>query len=255
MKQETILLIFLLASCKTAEEIRREQLVDTMSVQVPHLQKQSSDNTFQVQEHENRLNQIYGQLEETQHEEKQKILEKEKERIKSLEELTTRLTAIEKRFTSLEAQSKKQSFFIKEVTKQLQLRLKKSSGKNRKRKSTTFAQGIKMFQQKKYKKAKELLLQVLGQKRLKPSRWVKSHHVLGLIHYRQKNYNQAMVHMSKVYTRYSRSSKAPESLFIIAKSFLKTGQKLEAKGSFQQLVKQYPKAKEVREAKKLLQGL
>ena len=251
----TLLLFLLLASCKTAEEIRREQLVDTMSVQVGHLQKQSSHNTFQIQEHEDRLNQIYGQLEETQHEGKQKILEKEKERIKSLEELTTRLTAIEKKLMSLEAQNTKQSSFIKEATKQLQLRLKKSSRKKKNREKTKLNQAMKMFKQKKDKKAQGLLLQLLGRKKLKPARWVKSHHTLGLIHYRRKRYEQAMVHMSKVYTRYPKSSKAPGSLLIISKSFLKTGQKLEAKGSVEQLIKQYPKSKEAKEGQKLLKKL
>ena len=254
-KLSASLLALLLISCKTAEEIRREQMVDTMSVQMAHLQKQSADNTSQIQEHQDRLNQIYGQLEETQHEEKQRILKKEKERIKSLIELTTRLVAIEEKLSTLEAKNKQQTSFIKEATKHLKLRLKKSSRKKQKNTKNTFSQAIELFKQQKDHSAKDLFLQVLGQKKLSSVHWVHSHHALGLIYYRQKKYDQAMIHLSKIYDRYPKSSKAPESLLYIAKSFLNTGQKPAAQGSLQQLIKQYPKAHEVNQAKKLLQGL
>ena len=94
-----------------------------------------------------------------------------------------------------------------------------------------------------------------GKKNLRSSHWAYSHHALGIIHYRQKKYEQAMVHLSKVYTKYPRSSKAPGSLLTIAKSFQKLGQKEEAAGSLRQLISQYPKSKEAARGKKMLRDL
>ncbi|MCY4645117.1 MAG: tetratricopeptide repeat protein [Bacteriovoracales bacterium] len=252
----SVLLVLLsLSSCKTAEEIRREKLVDTLSVQVTHLQKQSSDQNFKIQEQENRLNQIYGQLEETQHEEKQRILLKEKERIKSLEELGAKIGVMEKKLAAVEKLSQKQADFISKATKHLELRLKKSNKKKRKAKNDTYMKALDLFNKKKDAKAKDLFLRVLGQKNLRPSRWAYSHHALGIIHYRQKKYEQAMVHLSKVYTKFPKSSKAPSALLHIAKSFEKLGQKDEAQGSLKQLISQYPKSKEAARGKGLLETL
>ena len=248
-------LILALVSCKTAEQLRREKLLDTLNVQMTQLQQHVTDSQGQVSEHESRLNQIYGQLEETQHEEKQRILGKERERIKTLEQLTVRLTHIEAKLGTLEAQSQQQTQFVKEVTKQLKLIQKKKPSRNKKRSQSPYLKAIELWQKKKNDQAKNLFLQALGNKKLSSIRWVRSHHALGLIHYQQKKYQQAMVHLSKVYTKYPKSSKAPESLLYIARSFLKIKQKKSAQESLQQLLTQYPKSKAAGEAKKVLKGI
>ena len=56
----TLFLTFI--SCKTAEEIRREKLVDTMSVQMGESQKLNADSLIRLQELEERLNNIQGNI-------------------------------------------------------------------------------------------------------------------------------------------------------------------------------------------------
>ena len=265
-----LLLLSLLSSCKTAQQIRREKQQNTINVQVQHLHKQSSGQAQQIQEYQKLLNRLQGRIEEFQHRAGQKTELKEKELAKSLAELNTRLQVMEKKVLALERHSRRQGKFIQNVTKQLKVLLKKSLNRPKANKSSkkspgrksskppknNYHQAMALFKQRKNRPAKDLLLQVLGQKKLPASHWAYAHHALGIIHYRQQKYRQAMVHFSKVYTKYPKSSKAPNCLLHIAKSFLATGEKEAAKGSLEQLLNQYPQAKgTLAEAKKLLQGL
>lgn len=246
----TLFFFVFLFSCKTTEQIEREKRQKAVFSQVEYLKKQSTVHKARIQEQEDRLNHIFGQLEETQHEEKKRILNREKERLRSLEELTIRMDALDKRL-------KKQEVFIGQVTKQLTSIATASSSKKNSRTSSSskYQQALRLFQNKKYKRSKELFLQTLGNDKLKSSQWVYANYHLALIYYREKNYRQAMVHASKVYTQYPRSSKAPRSLLTIAQCFLALKQKEEARGTLRQLMKQYPKAKEIKQAQKLLKRL
>lgn len=245
----TFLIIF--TGCKTADDIRREQAVDTMSVQVIEQQKQLTDNNFKIQEIDQRLNQIYGQLEETQTDAKQRILEKEKERQNTLTQINDRIELIESRLDEMEEGLKQQSEFIKEVTSTLKGFQSKSSAKT----SDPYRKAINLYERGKYKAAKPELAELLKQKSLSAVRKVRVHYALGTISMKEKSYENALVHYSWIYTKYPKSSRAPGSLLGIAKSFIATNQKAEAKESLKQFINQYPNSKEITEANKLLQGL
>ena len=196
-----------LTSCKTTEEIRREKLVDTMSVQVEQQSKQVVDTSFKVQEIEERLNSIYGQLEETQHEGKQRILEKEKERIKTITEVNERLNLVEKKIEEIDQKLQTQNDFIQEVTEALrQLQPKKSSKKSPGK--GLYFQAMEDFNKNKYKSAATKFKKVLGTKGIRASRKVYSWYYLGIMDYNRKKYEDSMVYMSKIYTEYPKSSKA-----------------------------------------------
>ena len=239
-------------SCKTAEQIAQEKRRQVVFAQVAYLKTQSAQHQARIREQEDRLNQIFSQLEETQHEEKQQIFKREKERVQNLEELNVRMTTLEERL-------KKQETFIKRVTKQLTSLVsppqKKSKQKSKKTKKSDYQRAVKLFEQAKPKRAKQLFLQVLSKKGLPSFQWAYANHYLALIFHGEKNYQQAMIHASKVYTRYPQSSKAPSSLIVIARCFLALKQTREAKDTLNQLIKQYPKAKEIHRAQALLKGL
>ena len=87
MKKTIIFLLFLsIFSCKTQEQIRREQLVDTMSMQMGESQKLNADNIVRIEELEERLNHIQGSIDTTSHEGQQKRVSFN-ERLQALEEL------------------------------------------------------------------------------------------------------------------------------------------------------------------------
>ena len=239
-----------LYSCKTAEQIRREKTQDTLLAQMEHVRGQSTQQAGQLQEQQQRLGKLLGQWEETRHAEKQQIQRRD-------QETNARLEALENKLVALEEQNRVQADFIKKVTHQLkQLRGRSSRKKARKSaQGSDYQKAMDLYKQKKDKQAQELFLQVLGRKNLAAAQWAYSHHALGIMSFRKKDYQQAMVHLSKVYTKYPRSSKSPNALLHIGKSFIATGQTPEAKQSLEQLGVQYPKAKEAKAAQKLLQGL
>ena len=67
----TILLV--LGGCKTQEQIQREQMVDNLSIQMRDSQSTRANFTVRMQELEERLGQLTGQLEESEQEQKLKV--------------------------------------------------------------------------------------------------------------------------------------------------------------------------------------
>lgn len=241
--------------CKTAEDIAREKRIEEMSVQVVEHQKQLVDSNIKNQELENRLNQIYGQLEETEHEKKQEILKKEEERLRTLTEVTERLKVMEDKIEDLESQVKTQSEFITEVTsalKDIKGGKIKSRGESNSKNDSLYSSAMADYNAKKYNSAKEKFNQLLTMSSTSAVRKVRSWYALGHIFFKEKKYEDSMIFFSKVYANYPKSSRAPSSLLYIAKSFIETKQIDDAKGSLNQIIQQYPKAKESKEAKELL---
>lgn len=56
-----------LLGCKTQEEIAREKLVDTLSVQMVQNQKLNADTLIKIQDLEDKLLQVGGQVEDSNH--------------------------------------------------------------------------------------------------------------------------------------------------------------------------------------------
>lgn len=252
----SVLITVFIVGCKTTADIEREQLVDSMSVQVVEQQKLLSENNLKIQEIDERMNQIYGQLEETRYEDKQKILEKENERVKTLSELSERLNVLETRITNLENRFDTQEQFIKKTTSTL--KKISSSPKQKSISSSTdalYVRAMANFDKKYYKTAIPLLEDLIDNKKLTAAKRVRARHALGIIHYNQKKYDDALVLFSKIFTSYPKSSKAPSSLFYIAQSFLKKSQKNDAKNTLNQLIKQYPRSKEAKQAKVIVKDL
>ncbi len=251
-------LIFSFYGCKTSEDIAREKRFEEMSVQVVEHQKQLADNNIKTQEIENRLNQIYGQFEELQHEEKQAIMEKEKERLRTLTEVTERLKIMEDKVEDLESKLQAQNDFIGTVTgalKEIKGGKLESLQKANKKNDSLYYSAKKAFDNKKFAEAKDKFTQLLATPNTSAVRMVRAWHALGIINFQDKNYNDAMVFFSKIYAQYPKSSRAPSSLLYIAKSFIATDQKADAKGSLNQVINQYPKTSEAKEARSLLKDL
>jgi len=255
------LLSILLTSClKTTEQIEREQKVDNLSKELSQSHKTVADLMLQVKELQTKLNGINGQFEEMEYKQtsnQSKQIDEMKKQITTLTEqlnlLQTENKTLNQKIALIQETLDSQKSFIEKVTQSLG---KISEAKSEKEKSSnddnSFEAALSLMKAKKYKKAKEIFLQLIEDKDQPTSIVNKSHFQLGLIEFKNQKYDEALVFFSKVYTQYPESSVAPSALFYIGKSFKLMKKNEEANSSFSELIEKFPKAKEVLQAKKEL---
>ncbi|MDH4469198.1 MAG: tetratricopeptide repeat protein [Bacteriovoracaceae bacterium] len=88
--------------------------------------------------------------------------------------------------------------------------------------------------------AKALCESIIQDSAFSPGKHNQCRYKLGEVAYKKKNYDDALVYFSKIYTQWPKSTLAPESLFQIAKIFKDQGKKTEAKAAISKLEKEYP---------------
>ena len=244
--------LLLLNSCKTREDIEREKLVDTLNVQVQESQRINTAANEKLQELQEKLSTLTGQLEETEHRQKQTL----DERIKNLEEKITlideKFQANEKTLAKLQEDFKAQNDYIKNVLKTLNKMAKKPK---KKKKLSPYDQAMSYYKRGKYGKAKPELLTLLDSKKLSSDKKKRIIHNLGMIEYVNKKYDQSLVYFSRLFTEYPKSGYNKNGLLHLGKAFQKLGKKEEAKQTLNELISRFPKAKQVAKAKEILKGL
>lgn len=249
-----LILLVLFTSClKSTEDLRREQLVDQLDVQMQQSQKMMADLTLKIKDFEQRVATVGGQVETLEHNQSQSIEQKISEINKLIGELKIKISELE---TKVESQDKEiagvnallseQKSYVKKVTKTLGgLAQTQTDYKG------NLATALKLVDQKKYKEAKPKLEELLAEK-LSAADKNKVYHGLGLVQYNSKNYDEAIVFFSKIYTKWPRSSLSPNSLYYIGKSFESQGKKEEAKQIFQEVINKYPKSSQAKNAQENL---
>lgn len=241
-------LVFFTSCFKTAEEIAREKRVDQMTIQYDQSAKIIADLQLQVKDLQDRLANATGQLEEIDHLQKE-MSETQK---KTLEEYVSQLDAQVKLLIlesksqkadikKLQAEIKKQKDYAKRVSKSLN----KISDSQ-----PTWSNANKLFEANKMRDAQAMYEEVLANGKLNSAQKNATHYNLGLINYWNKKYENSASYFSKIYTKWPKSSYAPKSLLYIARCFKKMGKKAEAKATFNELIKKYPKSKQAKKAKK-----
>jgi len=250
-----IALLLAMTSCKTQEQIKREQLVDSISVQMVQNQKLSADSSVKLQEFEDRLNKFQGSIEENSHL-KTEYTNKLEERIKALEDLTqslnTQLTESNEKLTLVNTRLSTQDKFIKEILKGLKSKPKRVAKKRKKR--GPYDEAMWNYGKGKYKTA-IAQMQSLLEKKLKSSQKKRILHNLGMASYITKNHQDALTYFSRLYTDYPKSTYNANGLIHLAKTFKRLGQKDQAKETLEMMIKSFPKHKRVGTAKKLLKKL
>jgi TolA-binding protein len=254
-----LLLSIMMTSClKTTEQIEREKKVDSISKELSQSHKTVADLMLQVKELQNKLNSINGQFEEMEYKQtsnQSKQLDEMKKQVSILTEQISALQienkALNQKVILMQENLDSQKSFIEKVTQSLG---KISESRDEKEKNSneeySYEAALKLLNSKKYKKAKEIFLQLINDKDQPEAIMNKSHFQLGLIEFKNKKYEEALVFFSKVYTQYPESSVAPSALFYIGKSFKLMKKNEEANSSFSELIEKFPKAKEVLQAKK-----
>ena len=76
-----------------------------------------------------------------------------------------------------------------------------------------------------------------------------------MIAFMDKQDEKALVYFSKLFTQYPKSPYIRNGLLFLGKTFKRSGQVEEAKETFNQLVSQFPKTRQAKEASKLLKAL
>jgi TolA-binding protein len=257
-----LLLSLIITSClKTTEQIEREKKVDTISKELSQSHKTVADLMLQVKELQNKLNGINGQFEEMEYKQsssQSKQLDEMKKQVSILSEqisaIQTENKALNQKVILMQETLETQKSFIEKVTQSLGKISETKNDKNKDKESNNeedpYETALNYLKNKKYKKAKEIFLQLIDDKEQPEAIINKSHFQLGLIEFKNKKYDEALVFFSKVYTQYPESSVAPSALFYIGKSFKLMKKNEEANSSFSELIEKFPKAKEVLQAKK-----
>lgn len=243
-----LFLFVFLASCKTTEEARKERLVNDLSAQMEDSKKiaaesdeRSSENRKKIEDLEAQFVQFTSDLEVL----KADLIEKNREKIESLEN----------ELAEIKEKLKEQAEFIKEVLETL-----KKLGSSAKAPKTSvkssnkdeFDEAYALFAKKHYTKAMPILMELLNSNKLDAVKTNKTLYALGVINHSKKKYEDSITYLSKIITKYPKSSLAPESYLFIGKSLEKLDKKDEAKEAYKMIIENYPDSREVKEAKELL---
>lgn len=253
--QLTLLLMmmaFSFLSCKTTEEKRKERLVDDLSSKmeeskqtIENSNRVSMENQVKIKEMDDQLVQLSSDLELL----KSDQIEKNNEKMKLLEE----------EISSLKNELKSQGDYIKEVLETLKKmnsappksasNVKKNGVKNSK---DSFDDAYALYQKKEYTKSYPVLQNLLESGKLNAVQTNKILHALGIIEYSKKKYEESVTYLSRVITKYPKSSLAASSFLYIGKSLQKMGKKDEANEAYKTIVESYPDSSEAKKAKEYL---
>lgn len=253
MKWTILLLVIIsLNSCKTQEEIAQGQMVENLNLQVSESQKLTAEATVRMQQLEERMNNITGQVEESGHQQKMTVqnqIKELKDKVIVLEENNKNLNS---EVESLKSTVDEQKTYLDKVLKSL---TKMSAPKAKaKKKVSAYDKAMATYKKGKYKEAKAMLQNLLKTK-LSGSRRSRVLHNLGMSSYLLKQDDQVLIYFSKLFTDFPKSGYNKNGLLFLGKSFQRMKKNEEAKQTFNELLTRFPKAKQSSEAKKLLAKL
>lgn len=255
-------LLIAVSACKTQEDIRREKTVESLNEQVAQTQKSTANASARFTTLEEQMAKLQGQLEEGSHNKQQEIKDAAllKERITNLEETNKKQTeAIRTLNDKVQEQSKYIEQVIKSLTALSEQKEKEQASASKKKESkeenseapATVKSATAKYKAKDLDGAKASFLAVLDGKKVKKKDREASYHYLGMIEYKNKNYEEAKVYFSKLFTEFPDSTYAPSALLNLAKTFAQLKSKDEASQTLDELLSRFPKSKEASEGAKL----
>lgn len=249
-----LLLVFSSACIKTAEQVNREKRFEAMSEHMKDSQGLLADVVSQMKDMQSQLDKLNGRVEEFEHRQKQIDPQQISKMNESLTLMQTQQQSDSEQLAKIQAELKEQRAFLEKVTASLSSMGSEKPRASSKKKSAKaeLIDALELVKDGKYAEAKPELEALIDADGLTPGDNNKIMHGLGRIEYYTKNYEQALVYFSKIYTKYPKASLAPNSLLYIAKSLKKLGKKAEAKEAFTRVSEDYPGSHEAAEAKKEL---
>jgi TolA-binding protein len=256
-----LLLLVTLLSCKTTEEIEREQMVQNLAGQMVQAQKVSAESTVQMQNLEHRINKVIGGVEEASHQRVQKLesfIEQSK-KSQELSDLTQKslqqqVSDQQKQIAALQGSLEEQRKFLDRILKSIDKISKRNrrAAKKSSKKLSSYDHTMSLYRKARYPAAKVGLLKLLDNKKIKGSRRARLLHNLGMIAYMDKEYEKATVYFSRLFTNYPKTSYNSNGLLYLSKSFYESGDHAGALETLQEMVKRFPQAKQVGTANKMI---
>tara|TARA_R100000656_G_scaffold100565_1_gene73059 strand:- start:964 stop:1707 length:744 start_codon:yes stop_codon:yes gene_type:complete len=237
--------LVVLTGCKTQEEIRREQLVDNLGVQMVQSQKMVADATVTLSTIEERIQGLTGKLDELDRNSQVQLQTQ-------VDALNQRMTLMEETNKTLQAKVEEQSKYLQDVLGTLKTL---SSGSGAKKKLSDYDQAMSEYGKGRYSSAKPILVKLLEDKSIKGSKQARVMHNLGMISYMDKQYDKALVYFSRLFTEHEKTGYNKNGLLFLGRTFDKLGQKEQAKQTLGELIKRFPDAKQVKAAKEMLEKL
>lgn len=259
-----ILILFILVSCKTQEQIRREQLVESLASQMRQGQNVSANFTVELAEVKKQIMQLQGMIEESgqqsQVSQETRITDLQS-RVQVLEEktntLVTKLDEQAKAIETMKTQLTEQGKYLETLLKTLKNinKAPKSTKKKTASKQSPYQEAMESYSKGQYKMARAQLAKLESSKSYKSKARARILHNLGMAEYMLKNDQNALVYFSKLYSEQPTSAYNANGLLFMAKCFQRLKRNDEAKATLQELMTKFPKSKKVAEAKKLLKVL
>lgn len=244
MKLSFVLTLSLLAtSClKTAEQLKREQRVDSMSQQLSESQNIVADLTVMLKSLQTQIDSLNGRLDVIQ----KNSEEGSSNNTKAIADLSTQVQTLSEALLKTDDELKAQRGFVEKVTSKLgalSAPAAKSDPKSR------IKEARRLTNKKKYSEAKTKLEALINDSSVGAADLNKVFHNLGEIEFAQKQWDKSLVYFSKIYTKYPRSSLAPSSLLSIGKALKNLGKTEESKQAFDELKANYPNSAAAKEVK------
>ncbi|MFZ9000489.1 MAG: tetratricopeptide repeat protein [Bacteriovoracaceae bacterium] len=253
-------LLLIIGGCKTQEQIQREQMVDNLAVQIVEGQKMSADYTVRINDVQDKLNMLQGKIEESGHNKSLELEGKNKELQEKISIIEEQLKLIKekqenqaKELTEIKVLQEKQNKYLQKVLKSLASK-KKVKPKKRDVKDQ-YKDAMNLYRKGKYAASKNILIKLSQNKKVSGKTRAHVLHNLGMIAYMDKDFETAKTLFSKLFTEFPKSTFNKNGLLFLGKSFQKSKQKEQAKQVLEELIKLYPKAKQVKEAKLILKKI
>lgn len=244
-------LVMTVGCIKTAEQVQREKRYDSMAEQMKDSQGLVSDVMSHLKDMQTQIDRMNGKLEEIEHRQKKIDPAKINQTAESVSLLTGQRQADATLMQSMQQELKEQRGFIEKVTTTLNsMGQSKAPAAKKKNSKEQLNEALDLVKGNKYKEARAELEPLIDHQELNPGDHNKVLHGLGRVEFHTKNYEKALVYFSKIYSKYPKSTLAPNSLLFIGKTLQKMGKKDEASEAFAKLAEDYPGSKEASEAKK-----
>jgi TolA-binding protein len=238
MKNLFLLSLLILAGCfKTAEQVKREQKIETLDRQQQDSRSLVVEVNQSIKEMQRKVDTLSGQIEEVQHQQKQVSAND----FKALQETVNLIKE------QLEVLKEEQESF-KEQLAESKKEKKNDKVAEKKGLDDQLKDNYALIKKKQYTKAREILDQLL-QTDINAAQTNKVFHQYGEIELKAKQYEKSLVYFSKIYTKYPQSSLAPSSLFHIGLCLKNLGKSEEASQAFSELIEKFPNSPIVKKAK------
>ncbi|PIK15070.1 tetratricopeptide repeat protein [Halobacteriovorax sp. JY17] len=251
MKWLVLASLLSVTACKTQEEIQREQVVDNISIQMVENQKLTAGANVRLQNIEERLGMLTGQVEDSNHNTKEQLT-------KQVEELKAKITLLEEKdkandekLTKIDSQLEQQDKYLQKLLSTLSSKTSSKSSK----KESPYQEAMSAYSSGNYKKAQALLQALESKSSIKGKQRARVLHNLGMSAYINKNNNDATVFFSKLFTEFPKSNYNANGLLYLSKTLKRLNQSEQAKQTLEELIKRFPNSKKVKEAKSLLAKL